>query len=236
MKWIITKNYDEMSKTAMEVLLGYALATPYRTNMAITAGTTPKRLYEMMVPEVKGKNQYKNIHYYNFDEIPYKTGDREGVTMSELRSSFFAPADIPTDRIHVLDEKNYLEQDARLLADGGLDVMLLGIGTDGHYCGNLPGTTHFGDKTSRVDCDQAMKKRISGHFENSEDIPDFYVTMGPRSIMNAKNLILFATGERKADIMKTIWDQKVDESVPASLITLHPSITIIVDEGAASKI
>lgn len=236
MKWIIRDNYEEMSQTALDALLGYSLVTPYRVNMAITAGTTPKRMYQLMVPTVKGNKDFENIHYYNFDEIPHKVRKEEGVTMTELRNSFFTPAEIPENRIHVLNTENYTEQDQRILEDGGMDVILLGIGADGHYCGNLPGTTTFGDATRSVNCDEKMKTRISRHFSEPDDMPDFYVTMGPRSIMNAKNLILFASGKEKAGIMKTLWDKKVDPAIPATLLTLHPSITFILDQEAASQL
>lgn len=233
MKLIITKDYEEMSHVAAQHLLGYMYKNR-RVNMAITAGTTPARMYEILVPQVKDRPYFDHVHYYNFDEIPYKISKREGITISDLRDYYFTPANIPAEQIHVLDENNYTEQDAKIAAVGGLDVILLGIGADGHYCGNLPYTTKFADETSKVICDEILKDRIAGHFENPEENPDFYVTMGPRSVMRAQNIILFASGKKKAEIMKRVLTGEVDENIPATYLLAHPNITIILDEEAAS--
>lgn len=234
MRIIITKDYDELGKVATQHVLGQMFKQQNRVNLAITAGKTPLKVYEHLVPEVKDKGYLSHVHYYNFDEIPYKKEDHLGITMSELNELYFEPANIAKENIHPLDTQNYLTQDARIMADGGLDCILLGIGEDGHYCGNLPGTTTFEDFTARVDCDDNMKQRIAGHFSNPEDIPDFYVTMGPRSIMAAKQLVMIANGTRKAKIMKQFIEGEVTREVPASILRMHPNLTVIMDEEAAS--
>ncbi|MBP2098771.1 glucosamine-6-phosphate deaminase [Enterococcus rivorum] len=233
MKVIVVKDYESLSKVAAQHLLGEMFQRHERVNLAITAGSTPIGMYEYLAPEVKGKDYLAHVHYYNFDEIPYFSGKQEGITISDLRRLYFNPAGVPEAQIHVLDEKNYQEQDQRIFDDGGLDAILLGIGADGHYCGNLPGTTKFTDFTTKVNCDEAMKERISGHFEDKEEIPDFYVTMGPRSVMNARHLILFASGEEKAAIMKTMIEGSITDEIPASILKMHPHLTIILDEAAA---
>jgi 6-phosphogluconolactonase/glucosamine-6-phosphate isomerase/deaminase len=236
MKIIVGKNLDEMSTIAAQHVLSY-MYKDGRVNLAITGGTTPRRMYEILVPQVKDKDYFDNVHFYNFDEIPYKKENREGVTISELRKSFFTPANVKEGNIHKLDQTNYTIHDERLKADGGLDMIILGIGADGHYCGNLPGTTAFGDITSKVPCDQRLKDRILPEFNNVEEyVPDYYITMGPRSIMNAKNLVLIANGTKKAEIIKCLLTGKVDPEVPASILVLHPNLTIILDEEAASLI
>ena len=114
-------------------------------------------------------------------------------------------------------------------------MVILGVGADGHFCGNLPQTTKFGDLTTRVENDQRLKARILPEFHNvEEDVPEYYITMGPRSIMRARHIIMIASGEKKAGIIKTLLEQVVDQDVPASILTLHPHFTLIVDEEAAS--
>ncbi|MEI5994564.1 glucosamine-6-phosphate deaminase [Candidatus Enterococcus mansonii] len=233
MKVIIVKDYDELSKVSAQMLIGEMFQRHERVNLAITAGTTPIGMYEKLIPEVKGKQYFDNVHYYNFDEIPYKSGTREGVTISDLREMYFTPTAIPEERIHILDETNYKEQDKRITEAGGLDVILLGIGADGHYCGNLPGTTNFDDFTTKVRCDEVMKERIAPHFEDRAETPDFYVTMGPRSVMSARHLILFASGEKKAKVMKAFVEGAITAEIPASILKMHPHLTVIIDEAAA---
>lgn len=236
MKLIIADTLDEMSKIAAHHLLGY-MYQPKRVNLSITGGTTPKHMYEILVPMVRGKEYFSNVHYYNFDEIPYRAEDREGVTISELRSAFFTPAGIAEENIHILDQHNYSKQDERIASDGGLDMVLLGVGADGHFCGNLPGTTRFGDRTVKVDCKDWPKEKLLDEFSGEvAHIPDYYITMGPRSIMAASNLVMIAAGTKKAGIVKQLIEGIVNEEIPATLLTLHPRFTLIIDKDAASQL
>ena len=215
--------------------MSYMYQDRERVNLSITGGTTPQRMYEILVPMVKDKKQFQHVHFYNFDEIPYRKEDREGVTISGLRDAFFTPAHIKEEQIHKLDQFNYQTQDERIEKDGGLDMVILGVGADGHFCGNLPQTTKFGDLTTRVENDQRLKARILPEFHNvEEDVPEYYITMGPRSIMRARHIVMIASGVKKAGIIKTLLEQVVDQDVPASILTLHPHFTLIVDEEAAS--
>ena len=235
MKMIIGKDVEEMSQVAAGYVMSYMYQDRERVNLSITGGTTPQRMYEILVPMVKDKKQFQHVHFYNFDEIPYRKEDREGVTISGLRDAFFTPAHIKEEQIHKLDQFNYQTQDERIEKDGGLDMVILGVGADGHFCGNLPQTTKFGDLTTRVENDQRLKARILPEFHNvEEDVPEYYITMGPRSIMRARHIIMIASGEKKAGIIKTLLEQVVDQDVPASILTLHPHFTLIVDEEAAS--
>lgn len=237
MKIIKVKNYEQMSEVAATFLLGY-MNKQKRMDISITGGTTPKKMYELLVPYVKENiDQFDNVHFYNFDEIPYRKEDREGVTISGLRDSFLTPAGVKEENIHILNQYNYQEQDNKIAKIDGLDLILLGLGWDGHYCGNLPGTTEFGDLTTRVECDQKMRERLLDEFDyKMEHVPDYYITMGPRSIMRAKNLVMIASGEKKAEAVKALVNQKIDEKYPATLLTLHPSFTLIVDEDSLSLV
>lgn len=87
MKMIVTEDYEEMSLVASHHVLGYITA-PRRVNLAVTAGSTPKRMYKHLTAAVKGKAFYDRVHYYNFDEIPFRGQSREGVTISNLRQLF----------------------------------------------------------------------------------------------------------------------------------------------------
>ena len=237
MKMIIGKDVEEMSQVAAGYVMSYMYQDRERVNLSITGGTTPQRMYEILVPMVKDKKQFQHVHFYNFDEIPYRKEDREGVTISGLRDAFFTPAHIKEEQIHKLDQFNYQTQDERIEKDGGLDMVILGVGADGHFCGNLPQTTKFGDLTTRVENDQRLKARILPEFHNvEEDVPEYYITMGPRSIMRARHIVMIASGVKKAGIIKTLLEQVVDQDVPASILTLHPHFTLIVDEEAASRL
>ncbi|WP_088809547.1 MULTISPECIES: glucosamine-6-phosphate deaminase [Listeria] len=238
MKLIVEKDYASMSRVAANILLG-KMYQVNRVNLAITAGNTPVKMYEYLVAEVKERPYLENVHFYNFDEIPYAGESGFGVTMTNLNRLFFHPAKISERNIHVLDTENYQNQDARIQADGGLDLILLGIGEDGHFCGNLPGTTTFADETTLVRTDSIPEMRdilIAEVGGDESKCPDVYVTMGPKSVMAAKSIVLFANGRKKASIIKKAFFGLVDSTVPASILQMHPNLTVILDAEAAMEL
>lgn len=156
-----------MSQVATEILL-LTIYEDRRINLSITAGSSPIKTYELLTPIVSRRGHFDNVHYYNFDEIPYKHAQRAGITLSDLRELYYSPAKIDEENTHILNCENYQGQDQRIKADGGLDLILLEIGTDGHYCGNLPGTTKFGDKTTLVHMYDYLKSRVAPHFSDKK--------------------------------------------------------------------
>ncbi|MDH6367794.1 MULTISPECIES: glucosamine-6-phosphate deaminase [Breznakia] len=235
MRIIIEKNYEEMSKTVMYQLLA-KMYEDKKMNIAITAGSSPKRMYELLTEVIKDKREFPNVTFYNFDEIPYAKKQSEGVTISNLRRDFFTPANIPESMIHKLTPENFKEHDAYLRSVGGLDAIFLGIGGDGHFCGNLPGTTKFGDETVEVFYPKELIDVMAGEVGGMDELTPSYFTMGPRAVMNVKEVVMFATGKKKANIIKEAMFGPVSETCPSSIFQLHPNFTLILDEEAASEI
>lgn len=237
MKLIVTEDYEQMSQIAAQHLAEYMLK-PRRVNLAITAGKTPKRMYELLTAAVKDKAWLKNVYFYNFDEIPFRGKTGDGVTITNLRTLFFTPTRISDSNIQKLTLENHREHDANIAQQGGLDLVVMGLGADGHFCGNLPNTTHFHDMTIEVPIKGEMIDMVA-HGELGGDfslVPDSYVTMGPKSIMAAKNLLLIVNGVGKAQALKGVLEGPVSEQLPASVLQLHPALTIIADKAAASAL
>ncbi|MEI5990672.1 glucosamine-6-phosphate deaminase [Enterococcus crotali] len=230
MKIIIEKNFEAMSETTKNILFGH-MSQDKRVNLSITAGNTPVGVYKKLVEIVKDSPDYANVHYYNFDEIPV-ANQAEGITITDLRKLYLTPANINEANIHPLTVENYAEQDKRLAIDGGLDAMLIGLGGDGHFCGNMPTTTSFENLTYKI--------KVTG--EEPWFVPDMmekgleFVTMGPVSVMRVKHLILIVNGEKKAEMVKNVLQGPITEEYPASILQLHPNLTVILDEEAASKL
>ncbi|KJY58456.1 glucosamine-6-phosphate deaminase [Lactobacillus melliventris] len=236
MKIIKVKDKSELSVLTGEMLIGLMLSKSTRYNLSITAGSTPAMTYKYMASQIRQSHAFDHVHYFNFDEIPSTDPNFIGITMRDLKKLYFDPAEISTKRIHHLDSSNYQVHDRKLAQVGGLDAMLLGIGKDGHYCGNLPGATNFEDQTVKVSAKGDLRKRICGHFSNSKLVPDHWITMGPRSVMATRKLILIATGIEKAEAIWHLVAGPVDKTYPASILKLHPDLTVIVDQEAATKI
>lgn len=234
MKVIITKDYQEMSSLAAAVVLG-KMVRQGRVNLSLTAGSTPKGMYEILVDSVKEKKYFDHVHYYNFDEIPF-SGERYGLSMSLLNELYYEPAGIKAQNIHELNDSNYETFDEVLRQDGGLDLILLGIGADGHFCGNIPENTEFHKETYAVDLIPGSETYQILTDLSGKSLGEKAVTFGPKTVMNAKQVVLIANGTGKAGILKKAMEGPVDKNVPSSILQLHPDFTVIMDEEAASEL
>lgn len=230
MKIIVEKDYEAMSELTKNILVGY-MTNAKRVNMSITGGNTPVRTYEKLVEAVKDSDSFDNVHYYNFDEIPV-VGQEEGVTISDIKRLYLNPANVKAENIHPLTVENYQEQDKKLAEVGGLDVMLIGLGGDGHFCGNMPGSTKFGNETYKVAISGDEPWYDPAVFPGLKE----FVTMGPVSVLRVKHLVLIVNGASKAAMVKQVLTGPITEKYPASVLQLHPNLTVILDEEAASEL
>ena len=135
MKLIIEENEKAMSESAMQIILG-AMQQDKRVNISLTAGKSPKMLYQMMIPYVRDQKKYQDIQYYLFDEAPYfgeKKGE-PGPNWVEMQELFFKDAHIPDERIHIPSMENWETFDEEIRNAGGIDVMLIGLRMFSELC------------------------------------------------------------------------------------------------------
>lgn len=232
MKLVIAKDYETLSELAAGIVLEKMMKNT-RVNLSLTAGNSPKRMYEILIEKMsKLTMDTSTIHYYNFDEVALE-GERFGLTMTALKEAFYDPADISSENIHELNADDYLNYDQKIMQDGGLDLILMGIGADGHFCGNMPGYTSFDKEVFNIllnpgDEMYEALKAFTGKTPGKNT-----VTFGPKTVLAAKQLVLIVNGKGKAEIIKQALEGPVTEDVPASILTTHPNITVILDEEAA---
>lgn len=229
MKLIIEENELEMSKSAMHIILG-SMMQDKRVNISLTAGNSPKTLYKMMIPEVKNKEKFKDIHYYLFDEAPY-LDKPYGPNWEDMQTLFFKDANIPENRIHTTTMENWENYDHDIRNVGEIDVMLIGLGYDGHFCSNCPRCTPMDSYTYPMD--RKIKNALNPDYPEKPDLP-ITLTMGPKSLMRVKHLVMIVTGKEKATILKQVLDSSITDELPATILKLHPNLTVICDKEAAS--
>lgn len=229
MKLIIEENEKKMSESAMFILLG-AMMQDKRVNISLTSGRSPKTMYDMMIPYVKDQDKYKDIQYYLFDENPY-IDEEYGPNWNEMQELFFKEANIPNERIHIMSDDNYLEFDKQIRDAGDLDVMIIGLGHDGHFCGNCPRCTPFDSYTYKLDFKE--KQAVNPTYADRPRQP-FTLTMGPKSLMRVKHLVMIVNGKEKAEIFKKFIEEDINHDIPATILKLHPNFTVLCDKEAAS--
>lgn len=229
MKLIIEENEKKMSESAMYILLG-AMMQDKRVNISLTSGRTPKTIYEMMIPLVKDQDKFKDIQYYLFDDNPY-INEPHGSNWKEMQEMFFEPANIPEERIHITSLDNWETYDDEIRAVGGIDVMLIGLGWDGHFCGNCPRCTPLDSYTYCLEFKD--KQAVNPTYADRPTQP-YTITMGPKSLMRVKHLVMIVNGKEKAEIFKRFLDEPISNELPATVLKLHPNLTVICDQDAAS--
>lgn len=237
MKVIVVKDYEQMSDKAFEIMKQVVVNNPNAV-LGLATGTTPIGLYKRMIEDCKNGTSYKNIKTVNLDE--YKgldvTSDQSYVYF--MRDNLFNHVDIDLNNTNIENGKaeNAEEECARynaLLDELQQDIQLLGLGSNGHIAFNEPGTP-FGSVTHVVDLQESTIKDNARLFNDISEVPRQAFTMGLKNIMNAKKILILASGANKAKAVYGMIHGEVTESLPASVLQLHPDCTLIIDESAAS--
>jgi 6-phosphogluconolactonase/glucosamine-6-phosphate isomerase/deaminase len=239
-KVIVAKNYESMSRTAASIMIG-EYAQDRRVNVCITGGNTPRLCYEYMKEEISGCGGFPNVHYYNFDELPILNPAGKVVSYESLdllTREYYKPCGVKAEQIHHLNEQNYTTFDRDIALEGGLDLVVMGMGEDGHFCANLPGTTrfHYGAYNVKLSDEYTWAWLKPFKEKLGENHCDDMITMGPRTILKAGKLLLIVNGEKKAGMLKKIIEGEVTETVPSSVLKMHRNFVVLCDEEAASTL
>ena len=237
MKVIIAKDYNEVSKAAFEVMKEYL--KPGKV-LGLATGSSPIGLYQNMIKDhEKNGTSYAEIKTFNLDEyvgLPLTHSESYYTFMHE---QLFNHIDIKEENIHIPSGLGELEKGCalydQLIAATPVDIQLLGIGSNGHIGFNEPGTS-FEIGTHVTDLTESTRKDNARFFDPlNEEVPTQACTMGPKTIMDARAILLVAEGANKAAAVKAMLEGPVSEDCPASILQRHPNVTVVIDE-AASKL
>lgn len=207
-----------------------------RCNFAPTGGSSPLRLYQHLVARLQAENAGQQVHYYLQDDVPLRGHEQQpGVIYQHIDRHLLTPAGIPPQRIHPLTLANVAQQDAAIAADGGLDLLLLGVGQDGHIAANLPGTP-FDTLTREIEVDRChgvLMAALVQEVGSEENVPDSYLSFGIQTIMQARHISVLINGENKAEIVRRMLMEPPAEALPASVLQRHANCTLYLDAAAA---
>lgn len=199
-------------------------------------GSTPLGLYaELVRLNGAGEISFRDASSFNLDEYVGLDGTHDQSYRYFMDHNLFDHIDIDKVRTHVpsgIDISDPAAYDKEIEAAGGVDLQLLGIGNNGHIGFNEPGTP-FGSLTHVVELTESTREANKRFFASIDEVPTHAVTMGVRTVMQARSIILMAIGPAKAPIMKEMLQGPVTEQVPASVLQLHPDVTVYMDYEAA---
>lgn len=240
MRIIKTKDYNDMSRKAADIMASVITLNPTCT-LGLATGSTPIGLYKNLIASYESGNlDFSKVHSINLDEYKGLSGDNDQSYRYFMNHNFFDHINIDKARTFVPDgtdpdsEHACARYNEIIRESGGIDLQLLGLGHNGHIGFNEPGSA-FEKETHCVDLTERTIEANKRFFEKEEDVPRQAYTMGIKTIMQAKKILLVVSGEDKAEIVKTAFQGPVTPAVPASILQLHNDVTIVADEAALSK-
>lgn len=240
MKIIVTKDYEELSAKAAKIMLEVVRENPYAV-LGLATGTTPLGLYAYMIADHEQKGtSYAHIRTANLDEYKGLPKTHPQSYAYFMRKNLFDGLGIHSENTNIengmaADEEKECVRYDEVLEQLPRDIQLLGLGSNGHIAFNEPGTP-FGSGTHVVSLAESTVKDNARLFDDISEVPRKAFTMGIRQIMQAKKILILASGANKADAVAKMVKGEVTEAVPASVLQLHPDCTLIVDKTAAAKL
>ena len=237
MKIIIVKDYDEMSRTAAEMIAEVVAANPSAT-LGLATGSTPIGCYKLLADFCKNKRiSFADVRAVNLDEYVGLSPFHSQSYAYFMCRNLFDHIDINLDNTVIPngcaeDVEEECSDYSDLLEVMPRDVQVLGLGSNGHIGFNEPNTP-FDSATHMVELAESTVRDNSRLFDNVDEVPKFAITMGISEIMQARKIILLASGANKAQAVRDFVKGDVTESCPASILQRHPDCVVIVDKDAA---
>ena len=210
--------------------------------IGFATGSTPLGVYRYFIDNYQAqKVSLRQVKAFNLDEYVGLTPSHPRSFASAMKNELFSHIDILPENINALDgsKEDMIQECQRyesLIDANPIDIQILGIGMDGHIAYNEPGSPLDG-ACHVVDLHQeSIESSLDYGFDHIEDVPTQGVTQGIGTIMKAKQLIMMAKGEKKADLVKRMIYGEVTPDFPSSIIQRHPNVIVCLDRSAASQL
>lgn len=229
----------EASHYTVQRLLSCIQARPY-ANLGLATGSTMEPVYSRLVECLQSASvDLSHLTTFNLDEyIGLDTGHAQSYCYY-MYQHLFNKLSIPEEKVHLPNgmatdiEQACQAYSEAIQAAGGLDLQLLGIGSNGHIGFNEPYTC-FSSRTHAIELAEQTRLDNSRFFTDKNEMPTRAITMGIQDILEAKEIVLVATGQNKAAIMADLFHSSADEALPASALKRHKNVTFVLDRDAAA--
>lgn len=236
MNFIKVNTYEELSSRAAAIICGQVALKP-KCVLGLATGSSPLGTYEKIAEKNRaGEIDFSKVKTVNLDEYVGLSGDHEQSYRYFMNNNLFKHINIDIDNTYVPNgcatdiEAECKAYDSLIEGLGGIDLQLLGIGYDGHIGFNEP-DTYFEKATHMVTLDSSTIEANSRFFASRNDVPVTAITMGMGGIMSAKRVLLIANGKGKRDIIEKAFFGPISPALPASILQLHPNLTVIYSEN-----
>ena len=240
MKIYVEKNYDAVSRRAANLISAQVILKP-ESVLGLATGSSPIGTYKQLV-EWYNKNDldFSKVRTVNLDEYVGLPKEDDHSYHYFMNDNLFSKVDIKPENVHLpngmakdieLECKDY---DDLIALFGGADLQVLGLGRNGHIGFNEP-DDHFSTGTHLVNLTQSTIEANSRLFDDESMVPRQAITMGIKSIMSAKKIVLIVSGADKADALNKCLNGAITPEVPGSILQLHNDLYIVADEAAMGR-
>lgn len=241
MKIIEASDYQGMSRKAANIISAQVILFP-RSVLGLATGSTPLGIYRQLIDWYqKGDVDFSEITSVNLDEYCELSPKNPQSYHYYMEQNFFSQVNIRPEKAFIpnglaADINAECERYDRLISElGGIDLQLLGLGNTGHIGFNEPDES-FDKMTHKVTLKQKTISDNSRFFNSIEEVPKYAVTMGIKAIMQAKKILLVVSGENKDEILEKALYGPITPEVPASILQLHPNVTVVAASDAMKVI
>ena len=239
MNVLVFDTEEQIGVAAGYYMCGQVLQKP-ESVLGLATGSSPIKAYDHMVSLYEqGAVDFSKVTTFNLDEYCRLDVKDKNSYHTFMYENLFNHINIPEENINFLNgnawdlEKECANYELKIKNAGGIDIQLLGIGSNGHIAFNEPADA-FQRWSHVVNLKESTIADNSRFFDSVEDVPTQAVTMGIGSIMQAKRILIIAIGEKKAKAIKQVIDGNVTPECPASILQFHKDVTLMLDKGAAS--
>ncbi len=237
MRVIVCENYEELSRAAARIFAAQILLYP-ESVLGLATGSTPVGLYrELVRMNGAGEIDFSGITTFNLDEYYPISPENPQSYRYFMNENLFDHINIRKSCTHVPDgmaddpAAECVAYDRRIREAGGIDLQLLGIGLNGHIGFNEPdGILTTGTHVTALT--ESTIEANSRFFESREEVPTQALTMGMETILHARKIVLLANGAAKHPAVKQLLDHTITTHMPATLLKVHPDVTLICDREA----
>jgi glucosamine-6-phosphate deaminase len=241
LKIIRAKDYDDMSRKAANLIASQIILHP-KSVLGFATGSTPLGIYRQLIEWYKkGDIDFHEVSSVNLDEYCRLSQENLQSYHYYMWNNFFSYINIRPENVHIPNglaedmQAECTQYDKLIMSLGRIDLQLLGLGKTGHIGFNEPDII-FEKMTHKVDLKQQTIQDNSRFFSSVDEVPKSAITVGIKAIMQARKIVLVANGENKSDILYESLFGPVTPQIPASILQLHPHLTVVADEEAMKDI
>ena len=241
MNVITLKDYEQLSKKAARILAGKIELEP-NTVLGLPTGATPLGMYKRLIEYYEKEDiSFKEITTFNLDEYIGIKPNHPSSFNNYMYENLFNHIDITEENIFIPNgntediKKECIQYERNISQAGGIDLLIMGIGENGHLAFLEPGDS-LPVWTSVVELSEHTRITNSSGFESIDTVPNKAITMGIKTILSADDIVLLASGKNKAWAVEQMLKENITPQIPATFIKLHEKATILLDKEAAANI